>query len=66
LAPTYLAVKIVDGTQVVARANPDTGAVEFNVPTAKVFQPGDANWFVPDVVVLLCKGWRIIPLCPVF
>lgn len=44
-----LAVKIVDGTQVVARANPDTGAVEFNVPTAKVFQPGDANWFVPDV-----------------
>ncbi|MEG4961163.1 MULTISPECIES: hypothetical protein [unclassified Microcoleus] len=44
-----LAVKIVDGTQLVARANPDTGAVEFNVPTAKVFQPGDANWFVPDV-----------------
>ncbi|NQE33604.1 hypothetical protein E5S67_01323 [Microcoleus sp. IPMA8] len=44
-----LAVKIVDGTQFVARANPDTGAVEFNVPTAKVFQPGDANWFVPDV-----------------
>ena len=44
-----LAVKIVDGTQVVARANPATGAVEFNVPTAKVFQPGDANWFVPDV-----------------
>ena len=44
-----LAVKIVDGTQVVARANPDTGAVEFNVPTAKVFKPGDANWFVPDV-----------------
>ncbi|MEG4497419.1 hypothetical protein QUB05_08865 [Microcoleus sp. F10-C6] len=44
-----LAVKIVDGTQLVARANPDTGAVEFNVPTAKVFKPGDANWFVPDV-----------------
>ena len=44
-----LAVKIVDGTQVVARANPATGAVEFNVPTAKIFQPGDANWFVPDV-----------------
>ena len=44
-----LAVKIVDGTQVVARANPDTAAVEFNVPTAKIFQPGQANWFVPDV-----------------
>lgn len=44
-----VAVKIVDGTQFVATANPDMGAVEFNVPTAKVFKPGDANWFVPDV-----------------
>ncbi|WP_442927811.1 hypothetical protein [Microcoleus sp. A003_D6] len=44
-----VAVKIVDGTQFVATANPDTAAVEFNVPTAKVFKPGDANWFVPDV-----------------
>lgn len=44
-----VAVKIVDGTQFVATANPDTAAVEFNVPNAKVFKPGDANWFVPDV-----------------
>ena len=44
-----VAVKIVDGTQFVATVNPDTAAVEFNVPTAKVFKPGDANWFVPDV-----------------
>lgn len=44
-----IAVKIVDGTQLVATANPDTAAVEFNVPTAKVFQPGDVNWFIPDV-----------------
>lgn len=44
-----VAVKIVDGTQFVATANPDTAAVEFNVPTAKVFKPGDANWFIPDV-----------------
>lgn len=44
-----VAVKIVDGTQFVATANPDTAAVEFNVPTATVFKPGDANWFVPDV-----------------
>jgi hypothetical protein len=44
-----VAVKIVDGTQFVATANPDTAAVEFNVPTAKFFKPGDANWFVPDV-----------------
>ncbi|MEG4573928.1 hypothetical protein QUA56_14710 [Microcoleus sp. N3A4] len=44
-----IAVKIVNGTQLVATANPDTGAVEFNVPTAKVFKPGEVNWFVPDV-----------------
>ncbi|MEO6861233.1 MAG: hypothetical protein ABI180_06800 [Microcoleus sp.] len=44
-----VAVKIVDGTQLVATANPDTGVVEFNVPTAKVFKSGEVNWFVPDV-----------------
>lgn len=44
-----VAVKIVDGTQFVATANPQTAAIEFNVPTAKFFQPGDLNWFVPDV-----------------
>lgn len=44
-----VAVKIVDGTQFVATANPETAAVEFNVPTAKVFKPGDVNWFIPDV-----------------
>lgn len=44
-----VAVKIVDGTQFVATANPQTAAIEFNVPTAKVFKPGDVNWFVPDV-----------------
>ncbi|MCC3407067.1 MAG: hypothetical protein JGK17_16020 [Microcoleus sp. PH2017_10_PVI_O_A] len=44
-----VAVKIVDGTQLVATANPETAAVEFNVPTAKVFKPGEVNWFIPDV-----------------
>ncbi|MCU0543517.1 MAG: hypothetical protein MUE44_15300 [Oscillatoriaceae cyanobacterium Prado104] len=44
-----VAVKIVDGTQLVATANPETTAVEFNVPTAKAFKPGEVNWFVPDV-----------------
>ncbi|MEG3861271.1 hypothetical protein [Microcoleus sp. herbarium12] len=44
-----VAVKIVDGTQLVATANPETAAVEFNVPTARVFKPGEVNWFVPDV-----------------
>ncbi|WP_332998410.1 hypothetical protein [Microcoleus sp. A006_D1] len=44
-----VALKIVDGTQLVATANPETAAVEFNVPTAKVFKPGEVNWFFTDV-----------------
>jgi len=44
-----VALKIVDGTQLVVTTNPETATVEFNVPTAKVFKPGEVNWFVPDV-----------------
>jgi len=44
-----VALKIVDGTQLVATTNPQTAAVEFNIPTAQVFKPGEINWFVPNV-----------------
>lgn len=44
-----VAVKIVDGTQLVIKTNPDTNAVEFNVPPAQVFKAGDTNWFIPNV-----------------
>ena len=44
-----VAVKIVDGTQIVVKSNPETGAVELSVPPAKVFKAGDANWFIPNV-----------------
>jgi len=44
-----VAIKIVDGTQLVIKANPDTGAVEFNPPLAKFFKAGDANWFIPNI-----------------
>ncbi len=44
-----VALKIVDGTQLVATTNPQTAAVEFNLPTAQVFKPGEINWFVPNV-----------------
>ncbi len=44
------AFKIVDGTRLVATTNPKTGEIEFNVPPAKVFQAGEANWFIPDTV----------------
>ncbi|RAM52730.1 MAG: hypothetical protein C6Y22_04595 [Hapalosiphonaceae cyanobacterium JJU2] len=44
------AFKVVDGTRLVATTNPTTGEIEFNVPPAKVFQAGEANWFIPDTV----------------
>jgi hypothetical protein len=31
----------------VATANPETGAVELNIPAAKVFKAGEANWSIP-------------------
>jgi hypothetical protein len=44
-----LALKIVDGTQLVATSNPETGVVEFNVSPAKVFRAGDVNWSIPNL-----------------
>jgi hypothetical protein len=44
-----VALKIVSGTQLVAKTNPETGAVEFNVPAAKVFKAGEINWSIPTL-----------------
>lgn len=44
-----VAVKIVDGTQLVVKTNPDTGALELNPPPAKIFKSGEVNWFIPNV-----------------
>ncbi|MBW4695719.1 MAG: hypothetical protein KME27_28555 [Lyngbya sp. HA4199-MV5] len=44
-----LAVKFTDGTQSIARTNPATGAVEFNVAPAKMFKAGETNWTVPTL-----------------
>ncbi|MBW4421475.1 MAG: hypothetical protein KME13_19960 [Myxacorys californica WJT36-NPBG1] len=42
------ALKIVDGTHLVTRANPQTGAIEFNTFPAKTFQAGQVNWAIPN------------------
>jgi cell division protein FtsB len=42
------AFKIVHGTRLVVTTNPETGETEFNLPPAKVFQSGEANWFIPE------------------
>ncbi|BAY18837.1 hypothetical protein NIES21_46910 [Anabaenopsis circularis NIES-21] len=44
-----LAIKVVDGTQLVATTNPETGVVEFNVTPANVLKAGDINWLMPNL-----------------
>lgn len=44
-----VAVKIISGTQLIAKANPETGVVEFNLPPAKVFKAGEINWSIPTM-----------------
>lgn len=44
-----VAVKITDGTQLVVKKNPYTGAVEFGVPLMKVIKDGETKWFIPNV-----------------
>ncbi|MBD2249980.1 hypothetical protein [Nostoc parmelioides] len=42
------AFKFVHGTRLVATTNPETKEIEFNLPPAKVFQSGEANWLIPE------------------
>lgn len=44
-----VAVKIPDGSQLVIKTNPETAAIEINVPNAKIVQGTDVNWFIPNV-----------------
>ncbi|MFH7029405.1 MAG: hypothetical protein ACHBN1_29445 [Heteroscytonema crispum UTEX LB 1556] len=44
-----LALKVVPGTQLIAKTNPETGAVELNVPPAKVFKTGETSWLIPNL-----------------
>jgi hypothetical protein len=44
-----LAIKVVDGTRLVAKTNSETGAVEFNVIPAKIFKAGEGNWSIPNL-----------------
>ena len=44
-----LAINVVDGTQLVAKTNPETGAIEFNITPAKVFKSGEGNWSIPTL-----------------
>lgn len=44
-----VAIAIDNGTQLVVGTNPDTGALEFNVPPPNVLKTSEVNWFIPNV-----------------
>jgi hypothetical protein len=48
-----IAIKIADGSQLAVTTNPNTGAIEFNVPPTKVVKAGDEEWFIPNVAQVL-------------
>ena len=47
--PEAIAFKVVDGTQLIAKSNPDTGALEFNVAPAKLVAAGEPGWSIPNL-----------------
>lgn len=44
-----IAIKILDGSQLVVKTNPDTSVLEFSIPPTQVFKTGEINWFIPNV-----------------
>ncbi|BAY30277.1 hypothetical protein NIES2107_21210 [Nostoc carneum NIES-2107] len=43
------AIKIFKGTQLIAKSNPETSALEFNITPNKLLKAGDINWYIPNV-----------------
>jgi hypothetical protein len=43
------AIKILKGTQLIAKTDPETGALELNITPNKVCKTGDINWYIPNV-----------------
>jgi hypothetical protein len=44
-----VALKVVNGTQLVASTNANTGAIELNITPARVFKAGEVNWSIPNL-----------------
>ncbi|WP_416668938.1 hypothetical protein [Egbenema bharatensis] len=43
------AVRTLSGAELVIRENPETGAIELNLPPTQILKAGDANWEIPDL-----------------
>ena len=48
--------KIVPGTQLVAKTNPETSTIEFNVSPAKVVKLGEGNLLIPEYSIAQVAG----------
>ncbi|OUL29275.1 hypothetical protein [Nostoc sp. 106C] len=44
-----VAIKVPNGTNLALKANPDTGAIEFNQAGTKILKSGEVDWFIPNV-----------------
>lgn len=44
-----VAIKIPDGSKLAIKTNPDTAAIEINVPNAQIVKANEVNWFIPNV-----------------
>jgi hypothetical protein len=44
-----VAIRFVPGTRLIASANPNTGAVEFNAPTFGLFSANQLAWTIPSL-----------------
>ncbi|HEY9827307.1 MAG TPA: hypothetical protein V6D19_17855 [Stenomitos sp.] len=49
LTSAAIALKFVPGTQLIATANPETGALEFNAPALSVAKANETSWVLPDL-----------------
>lgn len=43
------AVKIMDGTQILVKKNPETSELELNLPDANVVKRSEKGWYIPNV-----------------
>lgn len=44
-----IVIKVPNGTKLVLKSNPNTGAIEFNQAGTQILKPGEINWFIPNV-----------------
>jgi hypothetical protein len=44
-----VAYKVLDGTRLVVKTNPETGEMVLNSPPVNIFKAGEKNWSIPNI-----------------